>query len=137
MPMPMTDEATPSGDNVIIAGGRDFDDPDFLDDCMWELFGDRDYGYENTLSHGATIITGGAKGADTIGHEWARANDFATLVFPAEWDKHGKAAGFIRNSVMASVSNILVSFWDGKSKGTKHMINTALSKGLEVHVYRY
>ena len=133
----MLEEATPSGTNVIIAGGRDFADPEMLDDCMWQLYGHADYGYQQASNYDITIVTGGARGADTLGHEWAKQCDFPTIVVPAEWDKHGKAAGPIRNQQMAELSNVLVAFWDGESKGTKNMIDVALRKGLEVHVYRY
>ena len=40
-----------------------------------------------------------------------------------DWDKYGKSAGYIRNTEMAEAGDILVAFWDGKSKGTEHMIN--------------
>jgi hypothetical protein len=59
------------------------------------------------------------------------------MLFKADWDKHGKAAGPIRNQQMAQEADGLIAFWDGKSRGTKDMIQKALNYGLETHVYRY
>lgn len=57
--------------------------------------------------------------------------------FPANWDKHGKSAGHIRNAEMAKYADALVAFWDGKSKGTKGMIDYATRCNLRVKVVRY
>ena len=69
------------------------------------------------------VVSGGAKGADTLGERWAKENNIETLIFPAEWDKHGKKAGFIRNHDIIKNCDICVAFWDGKSKGTKHSLD--------------
>lgn len=122
---------------VIIAGGRDFDDEEMLYDAMFQLYGDSDYHYDSAYLYNYVIVSGGARGADKLGETWATRWGFPVEVHPALWDKHGPQAGILRNIEMAKVSNVLVAFWDGKSKGTKHMINTALREGLEVHVYRY
>ena len=111
----------------IIAGGRDFKDEAQLD-------------YEcNTLINYPedVIICGEANGADTLGKFWALERGCAVLSFPADWQRHGKSAGYRRNLEMAKVADALIAFWNGKSKGTKHMIDIALEHGLEVHVYRY
>lgn len=122
---------------VIIAGGRDFDDEDLLQDSMWQLYGDSDYGYACSYLSDYVIVSGGARGADKLGEQWAKDYSFPVERYPAQWELYGKQAGHIRNHQMAEVSNVLVAFWDGQSKGTENMISTALKKGLEVHVYRY
>lgn len=114
---------------VIVAGGRDFDDTTLLSvelDCLC-----------NKLSSQMVVVCGKARGADTMGEEWAHANDLSVKYFPADWNKHGKSAGHIRNAEMADYSEVLIAFWDGKSKGTKGMIDIALKKGLLVQVVRY
>ena len=58
-------------------------------------------------------------------------------VFPADWDKYGKRAGYLRNVQMAEYADALLAFWDGESRGTKNMIDEALSRGLKVGVKRY
>lgn len=59
------------------------------------------------------------------------------MEFPADWNAHGKAAGPIRNQQMAQEADVLIAFWDGKSRGTKDMIEKATRAGLDMHVYRY
>ena len=81
------------------------------------------------------IISGTARGADRLGEKYARKNKITLEKYPAEWNKHGKAAGMIRNREMASVADALVALWDGKSRGTLNMIKTAKDFGLVVFVY--
>ena len=69
------------------------------------------------------VISGGAQGADSLGEKWAKGNNIPTLIFPADWDKHGKAAGFIRNQDIIDNCDCCIAFWDGKSKGTAHSIS--------------
>ena len=57
--------------------------------------------------------------------------------FPADWDKYGKAAGYKRNGEMARNADALIAFWDGKSRGTKHMIDLAKKYDLQARVVMY
>ena len=82
-----------------------------------------------------TVVSGQARGADRLGERWARENEINLKVFPAEWDKYGRAAGIIRNKEMAEHANALIAIWDGKSRGTGNMINEANKKGLKVYIY--
>ena len=82
------------------------------------------------------IVCGLAQGPDWQGKLWAEANNIYVKEFPADWTKYGKRAGFLRNEEMAQYSDVLIAFWDGTSKGTNHMINTALDCELDVHVYQ-
>jgi hypothetical protein len=119
---------------VIIAGGRDFDDYGKAHEALYRLFlAGRKPGVMPDLE----IVGGGARGADELGKIFAEDWDFPYKEFCADWDKHGKSAGAIRNEQMAKYADMLVAFWDGESPGTKHMIQTALEYGLEVHVHRY
>ena len=81
------------------------------------------------------IITGGCRGVDRVAHDYARRYFCDTEVYEADWDKHGKAAGPIRNRKMAEDADQLVAIWDGKSRGTKNMIDEALKAGIETHVH--
>jgi len=81
------------------------------------------------------VISGRARGADTLGEEWAKANNVPREVYPANWDLYGKSAGFIRNKQMAEVAEALIALWDGSSKGTSHMINIARAKGIRVYIH--
>lgn len=114
---------------IIIAGGRDYDDYDTLEREVGTIV--------EALPGKLEIVCGMAKGADTLGRRFAQEYHLPVKEFPADWYKHGRGAGPIRNRQMAKYADILIAFWDGKSKGTNGMIHDALHLGLEVHVYRY
>lgn len=82
--------------------------------------------FEHNLNRGnCTIVSGHAKGADIYGEYFARQGYFSLLTFPANWSLYGKAAGMIRNNQMADIATHCLLFWDGKSHGTKNMIEIA------------
>ena len=84
------------------------------------------------------VISGGARGADILGERWARENHVPVTKFPAEWRVNGiynPSAGFERNSRMAKNAEALIAVWDGKSRGTCHMINKMRSLDKKVYVY--
>lgn len=91
--------------------------------------------YLNPDNYGA-VCSGGANGVDTIAEQWAKGHNIEFVVFPAQWELYGKNAGFMRNKDMIDFCDILVSFWDGKSHGTKHAIDYALSidRQVEIHI---
>ena len=111
---------------VIIAGSRGFADYAFLRQKM-------DYLLSETPG-GITIVSGGARGADSMGERYAGERGYEVARYPAEWEKYGKSAGYRRNAVMAANADALVAFWDGKSPGTRHMINLAMEKGLKIRL---
>lgn len=111
---------------TIIAGSRNFQDYKKMEEVLanipWKI---------------TQVISGNAIGADQMGEWWAQQNEIEVRVFPANWSKHGKAAGHIRNQEMAKVGDALVAFWDGKSKGTENMINLARQKHLQLKIEIY
>lgn len=111
---------------VIIAGGREFERYYTFDRAMQDL-----------AARISEVVSGGARGADAMGERFAEVHEIPLAKFPADWKTHGKAAGHIRNYEMAQYADALIAFWDGESRGTRNMIDTALREGLEVHVYRY
>ena len=116
---------------IIIAGGRDFMDYNLLKKKTNKIL------QEKRVSHKIVIISGCARGADTLGLRYASENAFDIEEYPANWDKYGKKAGYMRNVEMAENADALIAFWDGKSKGTKHMIDIATEKNLPIRVIRY
>ena len=86
--------------------------------------------------HITTVISGGARGVDRMGEIWARTHNRLLKIYPANWRKYGNSAGYLRNDEMAEVADAVIALWDGVSKGTKHMIDTAERKGLAVYVHR-
>lgn len=80
------------------------------------------------------VVSGCAKGPDTMGELWAEYFSLPITKFPANWTKYGRGAGHIRNAEMAEYADALIAFWDGVSAGTANMINLAKAKGLKTHV---
>lgn len=78
-----------------------------------------------------------AKGADLLGERYANEKGYKVSRFPADWSSFGKSAGFVRNEEMAQNADALVAFWNGKSRGTQHMIKTAERHKLKVRVKKY
>lgn len=126
---------------VIIAGSRDFDDfPKLMNSCIDIL---HEISAQNDDLDKIRIVSGTARGADLLGEQYAKISGYELSRFPADWDGLGKRAGYVRNAEMAKYAmadgnyGVLIAFWDGKSKGTKHMINLAEKNGLEVHIVRF
>lgn len=117
----------------IIAGGRDFKNRNLMYAVMNTF-----KKYTPSIDRPITeVVSGDAIGADSLGIEWASVNTIPVKHFPAEWDKYGKSAGFIRNAEMGEYADAAVCFWDGESKGTKHMIDTMKRLGKPCYIYNY
>ncbi|MDR2199023.1 MAG: DUF2493 domain-containing protein [Deltaproteobacteria bacterium] len=68
------------------------------------------------------IVSGRARGVDTLGEEFARKRGLPVRLFPADWKRFGPSAGYRRNEEMAAYADFGVAVWDGRSRGTKHMM---------------
>jgi hypothetical protein len=117
---------------IIIAGGREFKNYLLLVESLLIFLNKFKIPFSELQ-----IVSGCAKGADKLGIKFAENNQISLRLMPADWDKHRKSAGYIRNAEMAKYADMLLVFWDGKSKGTKHMIETMQKLGKKVHVVRY
>ena len=116
---------------VIIAGSRSFDDYEFMKEKLDEFFSkERDE---------IEIVSGHADGVDRLGERYAAERGIPCKVFPAEWKKHGKKAGPLRNSQMLEYAEercpVVVAFWNGTSSGTFDTIKKAVKKDIECMVY--
>lgn len=80
------------------------------------------------------VVSGSAKGVDELGEKYAKSKNIPLKIFKADWNKFGKSAGMIRNAEMANYANALIAIWDGKSVGTKNMIELAHKRNLKVFV---
>lgn len=110
---------------VIIAGSR----------SVWK-FSDVAQAIRNSTFKITEVVSGNARGVDRLGEHWAHIHEVPLKIFPADWEKHGKGAGFIRNRQMAEYADALIAIWDGKSPGTANMIRLASEKGLRVFVHK-
>lgn len=116
---------------VIIAGSRGFSD--FAALCSY---------CDKVLSRKAqegqiVVLSGHCRGVDLMGEAYAKSKGYTVEVHPADWQRYGLAAGPKRNKEMAAAAHALIAIWDGKSRGTKNMIDEARAAGLPVRVYRY
>ena len=104
---------------IVIAGCRNYDNYNeaapFIDSCLYEI----------RKKHTIIILSGCSTGADSIGERYATKNGFDIEKYPADWKRFGRSAGPIRNKQMAEICDLVICFWDEKSKGTKSMIEYA------------
>ena len=108
---------------TIIAGSRGIRDYD----CICRAIADSGF----PVTH---VLSGAAAGVDALGERRARENGVSCRRYPAEWSRRGRGAGFFRNERMARDAEALIAVWDGSSRSTAHMIETAQQKRLKIFV---
>lgn len=112
---------------LAIVGSRDFNDFLYMKKKVAE------FGF--APGELTEIVSGGARGADSLAEQLAVEWNLWKKVFPAEWDKYGKSAGYRRNELIVEYSDMIFAFWDGKSKGTQHTINLTKRYGKPIYVF--
>lgn len=131
---------------IIIAGGRDFNDYPLLEKEVKRFIVEMAQGKKLNRFRDLVVISGKQKtidangneyGADFLGEKFAKKNWIRIEDYPADWDKYGKAAGPIRNEEMAKNATHCIVFWDGKSRGTKNMIENAQKYKLVLKIIHY
>lgn len=130
---------------IVIAGGREFTDYEFLKEKMNLI--------ASKINRPIEVISGKARGVDTMGEDWAKENGFNIIPFPAKWkdltdepvkikinkfgEEYNVLAGHNRNRRMAEAADCVVAFWDGRSTGTANMIKLAKEYKKPCQVFRY
>lgn len=109
---------------VIVAGSRSITSYEIVKKAI------ESSGFEITQ-----IVSGTARGVDTLGEQYAKNNGIDIARFPADWENYGKSAGYRRNVEMSKNADALVAIWNGESKGTGHMVDIANDKGLKVFIH--
>ncbi len=113
---------------IVVSGSRNYNNFDeakeYIDLCINNIGKD-------TVP---VFLSGGCRGADKLGERYAEENGFEIEQHPADWSKHGKSAGPIRNKIMAQEADLIICFWDGESTGTKSMIECARKAGKTVKI---
>lgn len=106
---------------VLVCGGREFDDYSLMAKTL-----------ESLVRPNTMIIQGGAKGADALAKLWAKASNILSVEYPANWNKYGKRAGYLRNKQMLDEGkpDLVVAFPGGK--GTANMVKLAEEAGVKV-----
>ena len=108
---------------LAIVGGRDFNDKYLMAEYLAIFM--TAYTNQECDPPEVEVISGGAKGADTLGERFAKIYRCPITIFKPDWDTHGKAAGFIRNQTIIDNCDMVLAFWDGKSHGTADTIGKA------------
>ena len=112
---------------IVIAGSRDYHDYEeakpFIESTLSSL----------QVSEDPLILSGACRGADQLGERYAEEKGYPLLRFRADWANYGRTAGPIRNREMVRQCDVVICFWDGKSKGTHSLIRCAES--LKKHLF--
>ena len=127
---------------VIIAGSREINEYSIIVSAIQES------NFDIT-----EVVSGGARGVDSLAERYANENKITFKKFVAYWNdldlpgvrvktnnqgkKYNVLAGIWRNREMALYGDALIAIWDGKSRGTKNMIDEAKKKNLKIYIYHY
>lgn len=111
--------------NVAIVGSRDWPYADLVRNAVKSLHKDD------------VVVSGGARGVDTIAENTAKRLGLETLIFEAEWDRWGKSAGYIRNKDIVKAADRIIAFQLDGSRGTQHTIDLARKAGKPVKLTTY
>lgn len=112
---------------LAIVGCRHFDNYELFCKCIESL---------NILDGVEYIVSGGATGADSLAERYAREHAIPFKVYPANWSKYGRSAGYRRNKQIVDDADYVVAFWDYKSPGTKHTITLAREQKINGKIFR-
>lgn len=118
---------------IIISGTRDFDDYELLCNEVDKFIEDSSKEFDCEFE----IVSGTCRGADSLGERYAEERGYAVKRFKPKWGEYGRSAGIIRNQMMAGYADVLITFWDCKSRGTMNMIDEAQKRGLDIVIVRY
>lgn len=132
--------------NIAIVGSREFANIEYYQqtfsyhDSLMKY--EEDYNkvldYLTSLeefNNDTTIVSGGAKGADSLAEEIADKFELKKIIIKPQWNVFGKKAGMVRNEEIVDTSDIIVALWNGKSRGTKNTISLARRKNKQVYIY--
>ena len=95
-------------------------------------------GLENFLPENVTeIVSGGARGVDICAREYAQAHNIPLTEFLPDYTRYGRSAPLKRNLEIIAYADLVLAFWDGKSHGTKYVIDNCQKQGVPIRVYLY
>ncbi len=97
---------------VVVGGSRSIEDYELVRGVLKQLLVEED-----------TVLSGNAPGVDRLGERYAKEAGLEVKVIPSPWEKHGLKASMIRNELLLRSADLVICFWDGESKGTRHMLD--------------
>ena len=109
---------------LLVVGSRGITDYAYVRDYLDNFI------RENYLGYRINIVSGGARGVDSLAERYADERCYEKVIMPADWHKYGKSAGYRRNEAMhrfiaLQENKHVIAFWDGVSKGTAHNFELA------------
>ena len=113
---------------LAIIGSRDFNDYFLLKKSILENYDITKIEY---------IVSGGAKGADSLGERFAREFKIKTIIHYPDWNTYGRKAGFLRNAYIIRDATDIIAFWDGFSRETEHSLDLAEKHKKKIKVVRF
>jgi len=116
------------GERLAVVGSRDFDDFELFVKIMDRL---------RLVKVIDVIISGGAKGVDSMARHYSEVNGIDFEEYLSDWDKHGRSAGFIRNQTIWDNSTSGIAIWDGISKGTAHSFEISKKQNKPLIIFNY
>lgn len=120
---------------IGIVGSRDFNDYKFMRVTLDKIIFGKATVFGKPVYNCSKIISGGAIGADRFAAYYAKENNIELEEFLPDWERYGKSAGFKRNRLIVDNSDIIIAFWDGKSKGTKNTLSIAKEQNKTTLIY--
>lgn len=121
---------------VVVAGSRTFNNYAIVEKTLNKFI-------KEHPNNRITIVSGTARGADQLGEQYARDKSILLKRFPAQWEQFGKRAGFLRNIQMldyidtSDCDSFIIAFWDGKSNGTKQLIDNAKKRNIPYQIITF
>ena len=110
---------------IVIGGSRTYTDYKAFSEALDSVL-------SSMPQNEITILSGHCKGVDAMAERYAAEHKISIRVYPAEWNIYGRAAGPVRNRRMVEECDLVIAFWDGRSKGTKSLIDCTRNLGREV-----
>jgi hypothetical protein len=121
---------------LLVAGSRTIG-PQFKN-AVWNILDDVAGMAEEMLDLNVVcVVSGGAKGPDTYGEEWAATKGYEVERIVPDWEKYGKAAGLKRNTLLVDACDAVAIFWDGHSKGTLDTLEKVKAKDVPLWLTRW
>ncbi len=114
--------------NIAIVGSRDFNNFDVFKDKLEPIL-------SKLMARIDNIVSGGAKGTDSMAEKYAIDNNLSTIIYKPDWEKHGNSAGIIRNRTIIKSSDLIIAFLIKNSRGTSNSIKVAKELKKEIVVF--
>ena len=115
---------------LAIVGSRSFSDSGKARDVIRKL-------YDIRGISASAVVSGGAVGADALAEEYAASEGIPLIIHRADWNRYGRMAGHMRNSLIIRDAEAVLAFWDMKSPGTRDDVEKASAIRMPIFIYDF